>query len=1258
MSEMVLKMVLQGDGTGAVEVVKSTIAEFEKLGKSGDTAGDKIKDGMDKAEDGTERVKKGAKGAKDGIEGVAASLSRAEKAFIGYFSITKIKDLAFSFGSMALEVNGFKNQLKLVSDTQEEYNYLQESALAIADEVGTSIGVIGSAFARLNPAIKETGGSSKDTALVVKALNDALLINKVSTAESASVNLQFAQAMASGVLAGDELKSIMENSNVFARALADGLDVTTGQLKKMGAAGELTAEKVVAALKKQAAALAEQAATMDALPQAWQRLKTAVTLWVGEAEETYNITGQLSDAINYLARNFDTVISAAGNLALALGTLLIARTVGRAFAGMKLASVATDMTKLVTATKGASAGTLALKGMGSALGLIGGPVGFAIIAATALATFSTSAQAAQFDTESFTSEIDSLRDSFMDLTEAKLDMALLDIATNIQSAEKNARDLQDEIDRLSEKTRGGHKQQMARLSERTTKEKELASAVEDLQEGQLLQAEMQEQLNDLQTETIEVQKESTDALKDGKDATDDKAGADKSATIEINKQKEAYKQLRYQINPLEKEFDDYADNLNVLSRELNSGRISQEEFTAQVAALDEQMLGLNEITETTGGTVKATGDTVKTEAKKIEQAADPMAEAWAKAMERIDAAFADAWKGAFDSFKDFSRSIGDAFKTMLAEMAHQAITKPILMQFGLGGAGGVPVGGLMGGVTNAIGGGLNYLGGMFGGAGGQHASMLAEQTGVFGAQGAAMTNQALGGIGPAGVSFGGLALAGGLGYLGADALGGENAGIGGGLGGAVGMAMGGPFGAALGSALGGAVGKFIGQESEQRHNQFVFDYSGGDLTGTDTYMRAEKQFGSVSKEWIENEMDSEIMAAVTDSMDAYRASATKIGEAFGMGAEDIQSSLDSYAVDFKLNIEDLSAEEVEEAISEWLSSVGAELIATATPHVAGLIEAVGSLSDQIIAPLMDLGTYINADFAAPIQESFSEASNRTMQAVRDSADVLKEKVSWDTSALSGAEMAALSILGGAKIIDKDISAASLEWMGINVQRVGSEEEIAAATQQLADVAMQRYEFELQTLQAVTAVRDFVSASVEGFQDQIWRETSTTDELITEYSRRRIEAYNALSEATDPEEVKRLTQEAIASAQAGFALASDEEKKILAESMNQFATDVDTAAKTRLSQIEQDTLNSHEVTADVVSAALQAASQNQFAASESMNGAAANLNTAAISLNNSAGSIIEANEQKATTVSRTNTGAVVESGYWGSTTGGKASLWGN
>lgn len=78
--------------------------------------------------------------------------------------------------------------------------------------------------------------------------------------------------------------------------------------------------------------------------------------------------------------------------------------------------------------------------------------------------------------------------------------------------------------------------------------------------------------------------------------------------------------------------------------------------------------------------------------KDAEAAAKPWADAWTAAAGRIDEVFADTWTGAFNGFEDFTDSLLSAFRKTLAEMAHLAITKPIVLQVtsSIGSAVGIP----------------------------------------------------------------------------------------------------------------------------------------------------------------------------------------------------------------------------------------------------------------------------------------------------------------------------------------------------------------------------------------------------------------------------------------------------------------------------------------------------------------------------------------------------------------------------------------
>lgn len=219
-------------------------------------------------------------------------------------------------------------------------------------------------------------------------------------------------------------------------------------------------------------------------------------------------------------------------------------------------------------------------------------------------------------------------------------------------------------------------------------------------------------------------------------------------------------------------------------------------------------------------------------------------EQWNQALvrtrERIDEAFSNAWKGAFDSFKDFADNLKDAFKSLLAELAHLAITRPIVMSFasamGLGGsssamAGGLSAAGGIGGLFSSLGGGLTGLGTSAISAVSGATFGLGQLTGIN-----ALSNLGIRGFGNAASLTGtGLAMGAGAGLLGgfaSNAVFGPTTGIGNAAGGLLGMAFGGPLGAGIGSFIGGGLESALGlnKNNGNQSGRAVIDLATGQIT--------------------------------------------------------------------------------------------------------------------------------------------------------------------------------------------------------------------------------------------------------------------------------------------------------------------------------------------------------------------------------------------------------------------------------------------
>lgn len=155
-----------------------------------------------------------------------------------------------------------RGQLGLVTSSQAELNQVWQRSLSLSNATGASLDSTVNLYARLARSTQELGLSQDQLFTITKAVNQSFVVSGASAQEADSAILQLSQGLAAGALRGEELNSVMENSPRLARALADGLGVGIGQLRQMGADGELTAERVTTALQRMAGEIDSEFAAM------------------------------------------------------------------------------------------------------------------------------------------------------------------------------------------------------------------------------------------------------------------------------------------------------------------------------------------------------------------------------------------------------------------------------------------------------------------------------------------------------------------------------------------------------------------------------------------------------------------------------------------------------------------------------------------------------------------------------------------------------------------------------------------------------------------------------------------------------------------------------------------------------------------------------------------------------------------------------------------------------------------------------------
>ncbi|EEQ5684687.1 phage tail tape measure protein [Escherichia coli] len=267
---------------------------------------------------------------------IRASAVGMTSAFAGAFATGHLISLADEWSS----VNA---RLKQASQSSDEFALSQKVLMDISQRTGTAFSDNATLFARSAASMREYGYSADDVLKVTEAISTGLKISGASAAEAGSVITQFSQALAQGVLRGEEFNSVNESGDRIIRALAAGMGVARKDLKAMADDGQLTADKVVPALISQLGILRDEYAAMpETVSDGITKVENAFMAWVGGANEASGATKTLSGALNGVAGNIDTVATAAG--------VLVAVGVARYFGN--LASGAMSATAgLVTAAR-------------------------------------------------------------------------------------------------------------------------------------------------------------------------------------------------------------------------------------------------------------------------------------------------------------------------------------------------------------------------------------------------------------------------------------------------------------------------------------------------------------------------------------------------------------------------------------------------------------------------------------------------------------------------------------------------------------------------------------------------------------------------------------------------------------------------------------------------------------------------------------------------------------------------------------------
>jgi tape measure domain-containing protein len=249
----------------------------------------------------------GLRGGLDSIRGGVAGVA-------GAFAVDKIKDYADAWTEAGNKIAASAVVSGRSARSLDDLN-------KIATDTRSGLTETVDLYAKLLRATANVAKNEQEVATATEVVNKAFKAGGAEASEQAAGILQLSQALSSGILQGDELRSIRENAPLIAQAIANEFKTTIGGLKQLGADGKLSVDRVFKAILD-AKPLIDKAfdSTNATIGDNLTLVGNALTAFVGKLSDVSGagnavkqfLGHDLADAINGLADGLDSLKDSQG----------------------------------------------------------------------------------------------------------------------------------------------------------------------------------------------------------------------------------------------------------------------------------------------------------------------------------------------------------------------------------------------------------------------------------------------------------------------------------------------------------------------------------------------------------------------------------------------------------------------------------------------------------------------------------------------------------------------------------------------------------------------------------------------------------------------------------------------------------------------------------------------------------------------------------------------------------------------------------
>lgn len=237
-------------------------ADYIQLTENISMAQDQISQNTQEQEKFNQTVNQGTVNANN----LSQIIKRMVATYISIQSLQKVIDISDQLASS-------RAKLDMMNDGIRTTRELQELVFIAAERSrGSYMGMMNS-VAKLGNLAKDAFNSTEEVVAFSEQLNKQFILAGASTTEIQNATLQLTQALASGVLRGDELNSIFEQAPTIIQSIASYMNVPIGQIRELASEGQITADIVKNAMF---AAADETNAKFASMPKTFEQIGQSI----------------------------------------------------------------------------------------------------------------------------------------------------------------------------------------------------------------------------------------------------------------------------------------------------------------------------------------------------------------------------------------------------------------------------------------------------------------------------------------------------------------------------------------------------------------------------------------------------------------------------------------------------------------------------------------------------------------------------------------------------------------------------------------------------------------------------------------------------------------------------------------------------------------------------------------------------------------------------------------------------------------------